>query len=84
MIETYAAKYLLLARKIQTSFYGYGKFNIEVQSVDRYILNNLYIETPKARGEDAVGIANLMGKALMGNAAVIGALASPFRIRRPR
>ena len=30
-----------------------GKFNIEVQSVDRYNLNNLYLKTPRARGRVA-------------------------------
>jgi hypothetical protein len=28
----------------------HGKFNIEVQSVDRYNLNNLYLKTPRGQG----------------------------------
>ena len=27
-----------------------GKFNIEVQSVGRYKLNNLYLKTPRGQG----------------------------------
>jgi hypothetical protein len=28
----------------------HGKFNIEVQSVDRFNLNNLYLKTPRGQG----------------------------------
>jgi hypothetical protein len=31
-------------------FLVHGKFNIEVQSVDRYNLNNLYLKTPRGQG----------------------------------
>lgn len=32
--------------------YPIGKFNIEVQSVDRYNLNNLYLKTTRGPGGD--------------------------------
>ena len=35
-----------------------GKFNIEVQSVDRYNLNNLYLKTPRGQGGEKPPILN--------------------------
>lgn len=31
-----------------------GKFNIEVQSVDRYNLNNLYLKIPRGQGASSL------------------------------
>ena len=34
----------------ENGLWAIGKFNIEVQSVDRFNLNNLYLKTPRGQG----------------------------------
>jgi type II secretory pathway component GspD/PulD (secretin) len=48
--KTTGYSFVFGSNKVDTNKRISGKFNIEVQSVDRYNLNNLYLKTPRGQG----------------------------------